>query len=211
VSLVLDLIFPKTCFGCGKTGQYFCPKCQSKIKFHSIKYSSDLPKEGRLSLFYYHGLIRQSIQSLKYNFVTDFIDEITDIFVQKIQSTYPHLVSYWQQNNFVLTPIPLHYYRQNWRGFNQSVLLSQTIAQKLNLNFSDQIIFRSKYTHSQARFKTHSNRLQNLHQAFTPILPNPANIIIFDDVASSFSTLNSALNCLKPFGLDHCWYLTFAG
>ncbi len=211
MSLVLDLIFPKTCFGCGKTGQYFCPKCQSKIKFHSVKHSSDFPKEGRLSLFYYHGLIRQSIQSLKYNFVTDLVDEITDIFTQKISQTYPHLISYWQQNNFVLTPIPLHYHRQNWRGFNQSVLLGQSIAQKLNLNFSDQILFRSKHTYSQAKFKTQSKRLQNLYQAFTPILPLPSNIIVFDDVASSFSTLNSALNSLKPFGLNRCWYLTLAG
>ncbi|MCW1949054.1 MAG: hypothetical protein KIH89_001240 [Candidatus Shapirobacteria bacterium] len=211
MSLIIDLLFPKTCFGCGQVGQYFCPKCQQFIKYHSPKFSSHPPKEGRLSLFYFHGLIRRAIQSLKYEFTSDIIEEMSTIFTQKLQKTYPHLVKYWQQNNFILTPIPLHFYRQNWRGFNQSVLFGQSVSRKLNLTFSDQIIFRSKDTHSQAKIKSHQKRLENIHQAFTPILPIPQNLIIFDDVATSFSTLNSALNSLKVYGLNRCWYLTLAG
>jgi len=211
LSLILNLLFPKTCFGCGRVGQYFCPKCQLQIKYHSLKFSSHPPKEGRLSLFYFHGLIRRAIQSLKYDFTTDIIDELSTIFTHKIKLTYPHLIKYWQQNNFVLTPIPLHSSRQNWRGFNQSVLLGRLISQKLNLNFSDQIIFRLKSTHSQAKIKNRQKRIENTSQAFTPILPIPQNLIIFDDVASSFSTLNSALSSLTSCGLNCCWYLTLAG
>jgi ComF family protein len=211
MSLIIDLLFPKTCFGCGQVGQYFCPKCQEKIKYHLVKYSSHPPKEGRLSLFCFHGSIRRAIQSLKYEFTTDIIDEMSTIFTQKLQHTYPHLIKYWQQNNFVLTPIPLHWSRQNWRGFNQSSLLGQSISQKLNLKFSDQIILRIKSTNSQAKIKSHQQRLKNIHQAFTPILPIPKNLIIFDDVATSFSTLNSALSSLTSCGLNRCWYLTLAG
>ncbi len=211
MSLILDLLFPKTCFGCGQVGQYFCPKCQQKIKYHSPKYSSHPPKEGRLSLFYYHGYIRRAIQSLKYEFTTDIVDEISAIFAKKLKISYPHLIKYWQENNFILTPIPLHHYRHNWRGFNQSILLGQSISQKLNLKFSDQIIFRSKPTHSQAKIKSYQKRLENIHQVFTPILPIPQNLILFDDVATSFSTLNSAFNSIKSFDLNRCWYLTLAG
>ena len=211
MSLILDLLFPKTCFGCGQVGQYFCPKCQQNIKYHSPKYSTHPPKEGRLSLLYFHGSVRRAIQSLKYEFTVDIINEMSNIFTHKIRQTYPHLLKYWQQNNFVLTPIPLHFHRQKWRGFNQSVLLGQVISQKLNLKFSDQIIIRSKPTHSQAKIKSHQKRLENIHRVFTPILPIPQNIILFDDVATSFSTLNSALDSLKLFGLNRCWYLTLAG
>jgi ComF family protein len=211
MSLIIDLLFPKTCFGCGQVGQYFCSKCQPQIKYHSLKFSSHSPKEGRLSLFYFHGSVRRAIQSLKYEFTIDIIDEMSTIFTQKLNKTYPHLIKYWQQNNFVLTPIPLYYSRQNWRGFNQSSLLGQSISQKLNLNFSDQVIIRIKHTHSQAKIKNHQERLKNIHQAFTPILPIPKNLIIFDDVATSFSTLNSALSSLTSCGLNRCWYLTLAG
>lgn len=211
MSLLLDLIFPKTCFGCGRVGQYFCPKCLSKIKYHQPKYFSNLPQEGSLSLFHYHGLIRQSIQSLKYEFVTDLTQELSDIFSQKIILQYPHLLNYWQQNNFILTPIPLYPHRLNWRGFNQSEIIGQLIAQKLNLNFSGQIIYRHRHTFTQSHLKNHQDRQKNIKNAFTPILPIPKNIIIFDDVVSSFSTLNSAFNSLKSVGLNRCWYLTLAG
>ncbi len=211
MSLLLDLIFPKTCFGCGHPGYYFCPDCLSKITYHRPKHSSKLPKEGSLSLFYYHGLIRQSIQSLKFEFVTDLTEELSQIFSQKIIHQYPHLLTYWQQNNFILTPIPLHQYRFNWRGFNQAEIIGQKIAQKLNLNFSNQIIYRHRQTFTQSHLKNHLQRQENLKNTFTPIIPIPQNIIIFDDVATSFSTLNSALKSLKSFGLNRCWYLTLAG
>jgi ComF family protein len=211
MSFLLDLIFPKTCFGCGQVGSYFCPKCLSKIKYNSVKHFSDPQKEGSLSLFRYQSLIRASIQELKYKFVIDFSDQLASIFSQKIISDFPHLLNYWQQNNFVLIPIPLFKTRQNWRGFNQSILLGQKIAQNLNLNFSDQILYRHRYTFTQAKIKTHQGRQKNIKNAFVPIFPILQNIILFDDVASSFSTLNSAFNSLKSVGLNRCWYLTLAG
>ena len=211
MSLLLDLLFPKTCYGCGSIGQYFCSKCFSQVRQNSVKHFSNFSKEGSLSLFRYQGIIRSIIQSLKYEFVTDLVQDLSLSFSQTIKSDFPHLLSYWQKNNFVLTPIPLFWTRQNWRGFNQSVLLGQQIAQQLNLNFNDQIIYRHRRTFTQAKIKTRHLRQQNISHAFTPILPLPQNIILFDDVTSSFSTLNSAYDSIKSFGLNRCWYLTLAG
>lgn len=211
MSLIINLIFPKICFGCGKTGSYFCKKCITKIHYHSPEFSADSIKEGSLSLFKYNSFIKSAIQSLKYEFVTDISDELSYLFSQKIIIDYPDLLNYWQKNNFIITPIPLFHSRQNWRGFNQSEVLGQLIAKKLKLNFSNQIIFRHRYTFTQSHLKSHLKRQQNLKNAFTPVLPIPKNIIIFDDVVTSFSTLNSAFNSLKPFGLNHCWFLTLAG
>ncbi len=171
----------------------------------------DSVKEGSLSLFKYNGLIRSAIQSLKYEFVTDLTDEFSGLFSQQIIKNYPKLLAYWQNNNFVITPIPLYISRQNWRGFNQSEIMGKLIAQKLNLTFSNQIIFRHRHTFTQSHLKNHFKRQQNIKNAFTPILPPPQNIIIFDDVSTTFSTLNSAFNTIKPFGLNHCWFLTLAG
>ncbi|HOR01798.1 MAG TPA: hypothetical protein PKZ92_00885 [Candidatus Woesebacteria bacterium] len=208
---LINLIFPRTCCGCGQLGDYFCPDCLKKIKFNRIKYFSKPPKEGSLSLFRYHSFLRQSIQSLKYEFVTDLAQSLADIFCHRIITDFPHLLSYWQTNHFYLTPIPLYWTRQNWRGFNQSELLAQLISQKLNLKFSSDLLYRHRHTFTQAHLKSYSLRTQNTRHIFTPLLPLPANIILFDDVASSFSTLNSAFDCLKPVGLNRCWYLTLAG
>jgi competence protein ComFC len=211
MSLILDLIFPKTCLVCGKNGQYFCSKCLSLQKTNSIKFINTFPKEGSLSIFRYETIIKKAILELKYKFVTDLVDELVTLATYQINLNFPHLLKYWQENNFVLVPIPLFYSRQNWRGFNQSILLGQKLATKLNIQFSDQIIFRNRYTHTQAKIKNHLLRQSNLNNAFTTNSKTPKNIILFDDVTSSFSTLNSAFQSINHADLSHCWYLTLAG
>jgi len=211
MSLILDLIFPKSCLICGQSSHYFCPKCLSSQKTNQIKHLSHPKKEGSLSLFKYETIIKKAILELKYQFVTDLVSELVDISVHHIKIHFPHILKYWQENNFVLVPIPLFPSRQNWRGFNQSVLLGKILARKLKLKFSDQILFRTKYTHTQARIKNHLQRDANLKDVFVAKSQIPPNIILFDDVASSFSTLNSAFNSLRSDDLNRCWYLTLAG
>jgi len=211
MSLILDLLFPVKCLNCGTKGQYLCQKCLSLQKTNQPKYIDKLSKEGSLSLFRYEFLIKKAISELKYHFVTDLAEELAIISANLIKINFPHLLQYWQKNNFVIIPIPLYVTRQNWRGFNQSILLGQKIAQKLDLSFCDHTIFRQRHTFTQAKIKNISNRHQNLNQAFKSIFPLPQNIILFDDVASSFSTLNSAYQSLNFAAPNHCWYLTLAG
>ncbi|MFA5749975.1 MAG: hypothetical protein WC895_02005 [Candidatus Shapirobacteria bacterium] len=212
MSLILDLIFPKKCLNCQKIGKYICPICLSSQKNNSIKHFDKPPKEGSISLFKYESIVKKAILQLKYQFVTDIVDELVSLMVSQITLKFPHLLYYWQKNNFVLIPIPLYQSRQNWRGFNQSNLLGQKLATKLKLSFSDRIIIRTKYTQTQAQIKNHELRQNNLKDAFVlNISKIPPNIILFDDVTSSFSTLNSAFKSLNCADLNHCWYLTLAG
>ncbi len=211
MSLILDLIFPKKCLNCGSSGQYLCPKCLSIQRHNQPKYINQGSKEGSLGLFRYEFIIRKAIFELKYHFVSDIVEELATISANHIKSSFPHLLQYWQDNNFVLIPIPLYFTRQNWRGFNQSILIGQKIAKKLNLSYCDQTIFRHRHTYTQAKIKNIINRYQNLHQVFNVISPLPKNVILFDDVASSFSTLNSAFKSLNCDDLNRCWYLTLAG
>lgn len=211
MSLILDLLFPVKCLNCGIKGQYLCSKCISLQRYHHPKYINQGSKEGSLSLFRYEFIIKKAIFELKYHFVTDIIDELAAISTNHIKSSFPHLLQYWQDNHFVLIPIPLYFTRQNWRGFNQSIILGRKIAKQLNLSFCNHTIFRCRHTFTQAKIKNLSNRHQNLHQVFQVITPLPQNIILFDDVASSFSTLNSAYQSLNCAELNHCWYLTLAG
>jgi len=207
MSIFLDIIFPKRCYSCGKIGKYFCPKCLDQIFPRSLD-----PTANRLSLFKYNDAIRLAITDLKYGFVTDLIDELTDISVKSIKKNYPHLLKFWRKNKYVITPIPLHWQRFNWRSFNQSDLLARSIAAKLKLNYLPNLLIKTKNTAPQAGFSHKASRLQNLNHAF--ILNQkaliPKNLIIFDDVYTTGATLRSAAKILK----SHCrdiWFLTLAG
>jgi len=213
MSLVLDLIFPKKCILCGRGQSYFCQSCLNQQVRHSIKHLSKIPYcEGFLPLFKYNSLIKKGIAELKYKFVTDLVEELSDIFVKEIKTNFPQLLNYWQKNNFIFIPIPLHYYRQNWRGFNQSFLLAKSISQKLNLGYDQNIIIRSKNTIPQAKLSSRSLRHSNISSAFTCLTTQiPQNIILFDDVSTSQSTFKSAQNSLKLGEQNRCWFLSLAG
>jgi len=214
MSLILDLLFPRCCLSCGQKGSYFCSSCLSQQITNSPVFSTKNPQlEGHLSLYKYNGLIKKIITEIKYEFVTDIVESFTDNCAILIKTNFSNLLTYWKKNDFVLIPIPLHHCRQNWRGFNQSVLMGQLLAKKLNLKFSHQILFRFKNTHVQAKIHSKLAKKTNLSQAFSCVDKNiPQNIILFDDVATTFSTLNSAFQTLSSCGSpSHFWFLTLSG
>jgi len=58
--VILDLIFPKYCLGCGKEGQYICKNCEL--------YLMDVPPMAELtSLWEYNGIIKEAIRRIKFN------------------------------------------------------------------------------------------------------------------------------------------------
>ncbi|MDD2483222.1 MAG: hypothetical protein PHE71_03045 [Candidatus Shapirobacteria bacterium] len=213
MSLILDLIFPKICYGCGKTGEYLCSECQKHLTILNVK-SPKNGFDGGLSLFKYQSFIKSAITDLKYNFVSDNTTSLADLMAKILKSDFPNLVKYWQENNFILIPIPLHPSRQNWRGFNQSELLSKKIAENLSLDFSNQILIRHQNTAVQARLKKTVDRTKNVANIFSlhPSIGNykNKNFILFDDVSTTQSTLISAFSTLKILPPSHCWYLTLS-
>lgn len=213
MSLILDLIFPKKCYGCGKTGEYICPDCQSKLRILTTT-PPQSGFDGGLSLFKYHSFLQTAITDLKYNFISDNVTCLSDLIAKTLKTNFPNLVNYWQQNNFIITSVPLHSYRQNWRGFNQSTVLADKLSRKISLNFTNQIIYRHQFSQIQAKLKHTQDRIKNVNQIFS-LQPNSKhysnqNFIIFDDVTTTQSTLNSIIKTLKPLRPNHCWYLTLA-
>ena len=203
MSLILDIIYPRSCFGCGRAGFYLCPPCRREIVLKGMK------KGDRLSLFRYHGAIKKLITALKFDFVTDVIPEITDFMSQSIISKYPNLLDYWQSKSYVLTPIPLHPSRYNWRGFNQSELICHELSKNLKLNYDPKIISRTKNTQAQTSFKDKLLRKNNIADSFSMIDDKYQNIILFDDVYTTGSTITSAKSVFPK--KSQIWTLTIAG
>jgi len=174
------------------------------------------PFEGRVSLYPYSSL-SSLIHLIKYQFVTDIIPDLAQIVSSRFQSSYPRLLNYWRRYHFLLTPIPLSSYRQNWRGFNQSELLGQSIAESLNLKYSNQILIRPRHTSPQVGLNP-TQRLSNLSSAFTlkpslskeggPCYCGVGGFVLFDDVFTTGATLLSAAQVL-PSSL-RLWAFTLA-
>ncbi len=211
---LLDLLFPTYCLSCHAYGQYLCPGCATKLKSLSVVYTPDSFLDAQLSLFKYKPPLSNLIHQLKYEFVSDSTNFISDLISTSLHQDFPNLLKYWQSENFTLVPIPLHWYRQNWRGYNQTQLISQHLSTILKLP-TQELLIRSKYTNSQVSQKDKLNRLHNLDAAFT-INPEhqsnlPQNIIIIDDVITTGATISQASQILKQHQVKSIWALSLAG
>ncbi len=222
---LFNLIFPDKCLICGEEGRYLCPDCLSKVNTpkpicpvclrpsidgitHS-KCATPQSLDGLTCLWKYEGIIRKAILALKYKFASEIAKELGNLASKKIAD-----------NNFfptksVLIPIPLFWYRQNWRGFNQAEEIGKILAKKMNWKFLPDLLIRKKNTLSQtelSREKRGENvrGIFSLNSKYQPLSINHYSLILFDDVWTTGSTLKEAGKVLKRKGFQKVWGLTLA-
>lgn len=198
---ILDLIFPKKCLECKASGKYICSDCLKKVKKNG--WNSDWV----YSVWKYQGVMRKAILALKYKYSTEIAEEIATHVTRVLKRENIDL------ENACLIPIPLHWYRKNVRGFNQSEEVGKLIAQKMKWKFIPHLLIRTKSTTPQAQL-TGSARRENLHGVFalspSHTLNTIPNILLFDDVLTTGSTLLEASKVLRAGGAKRILCLTIA-
>lgn len=229
----LDFLFPKYCVGCGKEGNYFCDQCSSKIKTvaqvcpvceKASPFGQTHPNcqsryvmNGFVSFFPYDGMIKEAIHKLKYKFVTDLIKDLMRIVFDNLKKEedkkYQVFKKYLGEKKPAVVPIPLHWYKENTRGFNQAQLIARFISLYYKIPLNTKVLKRKKWTISQTDL-SEKERKKNVENIFS-VSPNILisqypNILLIDDVWTTGSTLKSAGNVLKRAGVKEVWGLTIA-
>lgn len=196
--------------------ELICPRCERASvggQTHPVcrrRYGLD----GLWSLGVYQGTLKQAIQQLKYRQVKELSGELYNILVEYWARYQPFLLDEIKKSRgkeWAVVPVPLHWYRKNWRGFNQSSLIGHQLAESLGLQYSDYLI-RHKYTKSQAKL-TGRQRHINIRNAFsldTKYAVHNTNILLIDDVWTTGSTLRECCYILKRNGAKKVWAITLA-
>jgi len=197
----LDLLFPKNCLECGTSGKYICDNCLQKVPAGGWS-------KGNYSMFRYDGVIRKAIIALKYKFATQVADELEQILTLRMKNIDLRF------KGQILVPIPLHRLRRNWRGFNQSEMIGEKLAKNLGWYFYPDLLIRSKKTTPQVELKG-IDRRQNLRGVFAvapnhTLITNLYSLVVFDDVATTGSTIFEAKKALENAGFTKIWGLTIA-
>lgn len=225
----LDFLFPRRCLGCGKISGYFCSSCLEEIKplqyqvcpvcerpaingLAHFRCQTRFSLDGLTSIFPYEEAIKKAIGKLKYHFVTDLAEDLINLAAKYLASArHPYLL----RSHPIVIPVPLHPRRERWRGFNQAELLGKMLAGYFYWQFCDNILVRHKHTKPQIGLKG-AKRKENIADAFSvnPQFPKiyhlPSNILLFDDVWTTGSTLKECGKVLKRVGAKKVWGLTLA-
>ena len=204
---IFDLIFPVKCLECGCPGKYMCSKCLAEVEMVRQVKTPDLVNV--ISVWEYRGVVRQAILALKYKFAFEIARELADRFVESYRR-----LQLTSLDNPVLVPVPIHWRRENWRGFNQSAEIGKIVANKLGWGFNPNLLIKIKSTVSQ----TELSRSQRLSSPSGSFFLNPNHslvssikyLVLFDDVYTTGATLSAAARTLKTAGIEKVWGMTLA-
>lgn len=219
---LVDFVFPVTCVGCEKSGEYICISCRQKLiphqEFCNIchKPSDDFVVhrmccdkvyyEGIIILWEFTSLIKKIIYKLKffhrYNTV-EFLAQKLWIWIQTngvLAKVVEKAEVAEKVKSIYISYVPSHWWRRYWvKWYNQSELLARRLSEISWIPFID-IWNKVKYTKSQVKL-SRSERLLNLVGVYRLwdglTLSGSETIIIVDDISTTWSTINQLAKTIK--------------
>lgn len=151
-------------------------------------------------------LAKKLIHALKYNWVKE-IAQTLNVAVEKERPNIKKMVF------DIIVPLPLHPRRLRERGFNQSALIAEKIAELTGKLIADDLIKRKTYRRAQMEIKNRAARVKNAQNIFevikTDFIKN-RTILIVDDVATTGATLKECARVLKNSGARKVTSFTLA-
>lgn len=230
---LLHVLFPRTCFSCGKDlsydtkkpvcsacengltipGPLICQRCGVVLKsggahcFHCRGSKADTFKCKIIrSACEFNTFSRGLVHALKYQ-GADYVAPYMGALMAQRFSMFTELADV----NLVM-PVPLFKKRFKKRGYNQSELLARAFCKATNLDLDTVSLARARDTQSQTHLGR-EKRLENMTDAF--VVNNPAavkgkTILLIDDVATTGATLEGCAQTLRRAGAKRVMAFTFA-
>ena len=216
-------LFPNRCAICGDIIEFdreLCDECLSAKKIESpvclkcgcektdciCKKNTHKPEyKAIVAPYYYQDSISRGILNCKMN----DLPSLTEAQGREIANTVKSL---YELIDFdCVTYIPMRKYDEKFRGFNQSKLLAEKVADICSLKCEDLLIKKRK-TKMQKR-QSAKNRYVNMYNAFD-LAENAEikdkTILIIDDVKTTGATLSSASLTLKAYGAKEVYCAVLA-
>ena len=169
---------------------------------------------GIISVIAYKGIVKKLLYQFKYKpYLADLKTILSRLFYEGLiqQEAFMKFIN---NENVIITSVPLHPSRLKKRGYNQSDLLAKEIARLLNLKYMSSILDRKINTKPQFNLSKKERR-GNMRGAFQinskiKIQKSKLNIILVDDITTTGATLRECAKVLKAHGAKRVLGVTLA-
>lgn len=206
---LLSIIFPQLCIHCGEplvgSERALCTACLCNIGWlHNAAHpgnsteqrlSGRIPFQAAASLLSFKkGSVTQDIvHHIKYYKCTRLAHQYGKLFGEELRDSGRF------SDIDCLVPVPLHWWRRLRRGYNQSQLICEGIAEILHCPVSAHNLYRRRHTSSQTH-KNHQERIDNMARAFRVRHPEKfegKHILLVDDVLTTGATTEACYHALQ--------------
>lgn len=147
--------------------------------------------------------VKACIDGVKFDFNKHLIKDLLRNFRFETGEKFDYLV-----------PVPLHFYRENWRGFNQAEEVAKVMGKKMKMEVLNGLK-RNRRTKQQALILDREARALNVKGAFEirkDLGKGLAGkkILLVDDVFTSGADMRECTKMLKRAGVEMVWGLALA-
>jgi len=212
-----QLVFPRVCVCCGRENTAYqrqvCTFCledrfaDANPENKLVSSDSLLPEgifaQHALWQFDKGGALQHLLHQLKYQRLTTIGVDLGRKLGHRLYHN-PHIAALLETSESVIVPVPLHYLKFRYRGFNQAFM----IAQGLQKTWPDMPIceagdiVRTKNTRTQTGFSL-QKRIENMQDAFKvrkqSVVKDKVAVIV-DDVFTTGSTTFELAQTLQKAG-----------
>ncbi len=205
----VGLFYPQLCLSCGenlppKSGEVICVGCHyhlPKTNFHKhadnafrTRFVGRLPLCAAGALFHFTngGRAQSLIHSLKYEGKREVGIQLGKIYGRELNETE----TFREVDGIV--PVPLHPKKEKLRGYNQSDVFAEGLADAMEKPWWREVLQRKKMTESQTR-KDAAARLANVETIFEVKNTDKwrgKHLLLVDDVVTTGATLEACANAL---------------
>ncbi len=173
-----------------------CNKCVDSYKIYRVDatHYAGPNMEFYAPAFEYSNAFRKSFLKFKFQSYTSYGHLLAELTADHIKKN-----PYFDEYQYII-PVPISKYRMNERGFNQSELMVKYIAKAINRPIIH-CLSRIKHSTPQSKFRRFRMRAANVKDAYDCNRQfNGENLILFDDVYTSGSTMHECAKILKMRG-----------
>lgn len=199
VNLARDLLSPPFCLNCGRflpEREHVCAWCSRGI-IPPATCTMGVTRDRLVKVYAlssYEGLVRKLILSKNYKSPVQ-LHQLGELMAAS--GFCP-----WDQFDCVV-PIPLHWSRYIWRGFNQTLVMARAIGARHQLPVH--ILARRSRRTAQQTTLSHTDRQKNVHDVFALRSGHSSKIsgkriLIVDDVMTTGSTIRELAHTIAAGG-----------
>ena len=210
INSALDYFFPPICGMCGEINEnYICNNCYEnikKIKKCVINEYNNRNFSKHLYIFRYEGIIRNKIIEYKFE-DKGYLYKMFEKIILSDKKTCNFIKKY-----DVIIPVPISKKRKKKRGYNQSELVANELAQKLNQDIWTDIIIKKKDNKPQSELNKleRIKNVEDIYEINKPIEVKNKKVLLLDDIYTTGSTVNEIARKLKQNQTQEIGVITLA-